>query len=394
MKRLWIPVFFATVFLAQALQGVVPQKWVIRTKDDFLKGKLNGISVSYGGVLSLSPKQEEINGPTEEFYLSLLVTREDVAYLGTGHSGKIFRMSKNAAPELYFQVPEMDIYCLAQDARGNLYAATSPNGKIYKITGKNDGKVFFNPREKYIWDMMFIKGDVLLAAVGENGGIYEITQQGEGRLILKVEENHILCLTKDSNGDILAGSGGKGLLYRMPKRKKASVLFESPFEEIRDIALDDKGNIFVAASGAVIRPRMEDTPVSVRGESEVTVAGAPSSLGPGDALTSVKNQPGALSVFLGGEEGLEDPVQRLLWHAVAAVAALHGAANTRHTQYSVHAEKDLLFIVHQQYRVFRALVMQIHIVHHSLPPLVFKTASTVRCYSLRRSGLTPQSPGI
>ncbi|MCK4645428.1 MAG: hypothetical protein KAU46_04170 [Candidatus Aminicenantes bacterium] len=309
MKRLWIPVFFATVFLAQALQGVVPQKWEIRTKDDFLKGKFNGISVSYGGVLSLSPKQEGINGPAEEFYLSLLVTRENVVYLGTGHSGKIFRMSKNAEPELYFQVPEMDIYCLAQDRRGNLYAGTSPNGKIYKITGKNDGKVLFNPREKYIWDMMFIKGDVLLAAVGENGGIYEITPQGEGRLILKVEENHILCLTRDSNGDLIAGSGGKGLLYRIPEKKKASVLFESPFEEIRDIALDDKGNIFVAASGAVIRPRVEDTPVSVRRQSEVIVTGAPSSLGPEDALTSVKNQPGAL--YRINREGMA----KRLWHS-------------------------------------------------------------------------------
>ena len=166
MKRILVTIAAATVFLAQALQGVTPQRWETRSKDDFLKGKFDGISVSYEGILSLSPKEEKLEGPAEEFYLSLLVTPEDVVYLGTGHGGKIYRVSKGGAPELYFQVPEMDIYCLAQDKKGNLYAGTSPNGKIWKITDKAKGEPFFDPREKYIWDLMFSDKGTLLAAVG------------------------------------------------------------------------------------------------------------------------------------------------------------------------------------------------------------------------------------
>ncbi len=307
MKRLLVPVFVTLVFLVQALQGVVPQKWEVRSKDDFLKGKFDGISVSYDGILSLSPKEEKISGPEEEFYLSLLITPDGVLYLGTGHGGKIYRIKKGGEPELYFQVPEMGIYCLARDRKGDLYAGTSPNGKIWKITDKRKGDIFFNPREKYIWDLLFVDRGVLLAAVGESGGIYEINKEGEGKLILKAEENHILCLKRDTNGDLFAGSGGKGLLYRISKAKKASILFESPYEEIKSIALDKEGNIYAAASGAVIKPKQEETPVSLIRETAVTVS--PSTPGTKEVLSLVRKQPSALYKI--DKQG----IAKRLWHS-------------------------------------------------------------------------------
>lgn len=321
MKRAWVPVFTVLVFLVQALHGVVPRKWEIRTKDDFLKGMFDEISVNYGGILSLSPKEEKMEGPAEEFYLSLLLTQEQEVYLGTGHGGNIYRISKSGKTELYFEVPEMDIYCLARDRKGNLYAGTSPNGKIYKITGKGKGAPFFNPREKYIWDLLFTQKGVLLAAVGENGGIYKINNRGEGSLVLKARENHILCIEEDRNGDIIAGTGGKGLLYRVPRRKKASVLFESPYEEIKSIALDEEGNIFAAAGGTVISPGKESkTLVPVKTGTDVTMTGTLSPLALKEALSLVQKQPGALyKISPGGIDkklwfSSDELIYSLLWN--------------------------------------------------------------------------------
>lgn len=254
MKRALVPFFVMSILFAQALHGVVPQKWEIRNKDDFLRGKLSGISVSYDGVLSLSPKEEPVEAPVEDFYLSLLLTPQGEIFLGTGHAGKIYKISKSGKVELYFQVPEMDVLCLARDRKGNLYAGTSPNGKIYKITEKGQGGPFFNPREKYIWDLFFIERGVLLAAVGESGGIYQINMEGEGIQILRTEENHVLCVEKDLNEDIIAGTGGSGRVYRVSRGKKPSILFESPYEEIRSVALDREGNIYAAAGGRIVSP--------------------------------------------------------------------------------------------------------------------------------------------
>ncbi len=311
----------AVFFLALALQGVVPRKWELQSKSDFLKGKFEGISVSFDGYLSLSPKEEEIEGPAEDFYLSFLMTPSGVVYLGTGHGGKIYRINPGGKADLYFQVPEMDIYCLARDRRGILYAGTSPNGKIYKITAKGEGEVFFNPNEKYIWDLLFIEHDILLAAVGETGGIYRINKEGEGNLILKAEENHILCLKKDKNENLFAGSGGNGLLYRLSPQGKASVLFESPYEEIKSIAFSEEGNIFVAAGGSMVKePKAKPSQVTLQSETDISVTVTPSVPPPLESPSLTKTQPSAL--YLVGREGIakrlwsskEDLIYSLLWY--------------------------------------------------------------------------------
>ena len=201
------------------------------------------------------------------------MTPEGTGYLGTGHGGKIYKISKDGKADLFAQTSEMDVTCLAMDKKGILYAGTSPNGKIYKITAQGKSEIFFDPSEKYIWRLLFTEDGTLLAAVGESGGIYAINTQGEGRQVFKAAENHILCLRLDKNADIIAGSGGNGLVYRVAKTGKASVLFESPYEEVRSLVIDLDGNIYAAAGGTSTRGRREDPTVSSSGrEAEVMIS--------------------------------------------------------------------------------------------------------------------------
>jgi len=275
--------------------GVIPQKWTLINFDDFLTGKFEGISVTYDGVLSLSPKEEIFEGPDEEFYLSLLVDSDGSSFLGTGHDGKVYKVTADEKFELYFQVPEMDITCLALDRRGNLFAGTSPNGNIWRITEKGEGEIFFNPQEKYIWDLEFTKNGNLLAAVGEGGGIYEINQDGQGALIFEVEENHILCMMWDENENLIAGSGGRGLLYRLAGGKKASVLYESPYEEIKGIALDKDGNIYAACGGKVTQPQPEKNTGSLsRAATDITIIVSAEAASPTPAVLLGDDQPSSL----------------------------------------------------------------------------------------------------
>ena len=272
-----VPVVVLLGLLGTGLFGVTVQKWLVRTSDDLLKGKSNGVSVSSEGVLFLAPKEESLDGPAEEFYLSLVSAPDGSLFLGTGHSGKVYKFSKEGKADLYFQAGEMDVTCLALDAGGVLYAGTSPNGKVYKITEKNKGEVFYDPSEKYIWALLPIDGGNLLAAVGESGGIYEISPQGDGRQVLKVQENHILCLKRDKNGDLFAGSGGNGLLYRITKAGKASVLFESPFEEVKSLDFDSDGRVIIGAAGTPSKGKREDLSLPAAAavsDVEITVTAA------------------------------------------------------------------------------------------------------------------------
>src|SRR4030066_1039832 len=297
-NRLKVMFFSGIDGLSSSLEAVVPRKWELPTKDDFLKGKLDGVSISYEGVLSLAPKEDKLEGPAEEFYLSFLLGQGGIAYLGTGHGGKIFRIGKDGKSETLFQVQEMDVTWLATDGEGALFAGTSPNGKVYRITGKDQGEAFFNPEEKYIWDLAFSNDGFLMAAVGEAGGVYKINQQGVGQRVLKAEENHILCLQKSGEGDFLAGSGGVGVIYRRSAGGRTSVLFESPYEEIKSLALDGSGNIYAACGGTPSRTRKEEAPeppVRISADVTVTAGGSATSSARTPAAPGASGkEPGAL----------------------------------------------------------------------------------------------------
>ncbi|MBS3819078.1 WD40 repeat domain-containing protein [bacterium] len=278
MKKIWI-IGVGVLFWVLSLAAVGPQKFELEGMRDFLEGKFKGVSVSYDGYLSLAPKDESLEGPPEEFYLSFLLTSEGAKILGTGHSGKIYKVSEEGKVSAYFKVPEMDIYCLVEGPKGNIFAGSSPNGKIYKITEQGKGEVFFDPPEKYIWDLMISEDGSLRAAVGERGGIYRVSLEGEGKKILEAEENHILCMKEDSHGNLIAGSGGQGLIYQITPTGKTSVLFESPYEEIKSISLDEKGYIYAAAGGKVTASNEGGKAVSLAEKAQtdlsVTVKAAP-----------------------------------------------------------------------------------------------------------------------
>jgi hypothetical protein len=307
-KKIWMVVILLTT--APMLLGVIPQNWELYRLDDFIAGKFDGISISHEGILSLSPKDEPMEGPAEDFYLSLVITSDGTRYLGTGHSGKIYKVGTNGQFELLCQLPEMDIYCLIQDRSGDLYAGTSPNGQIYKITTRGEFEPFFNPTDKYIWDLMFAENGALLAAVGESGGIYQINNKGEGRKIVEVEENHILCMRKTQDDALIAGSGGRGVIYRVVPGKKASILYESSYEEIKSIALDKQGNIYAAAGGEVVEPKKDASSLLPAGQSTaVTVTAASTAPLAQQVKSSEDEQPSA--VYRIDPEGLA----KKLWSA-------------------------------------------------------------------------------
>jgi WD40 repeat protein len=320
MNKIKILIFVFLLALAPLLQGVIPQKWELYRFEDYLGGKFEGISISHEGTLTLSPKVENLGGPAEDFYLSILITADGTKYLGTGHSGKIYKIGTNGQFELFCQLPEMDIYCLIQGRGGILYAGTSPNGQIYKINSQGTSEPFFNPSEKYIWDLVFAENGSLLAAVGESGGIYRISDQGEGVKILEVEENHILCMTRTRDKGLIAGSGGRGVVYSVVPGNKASILYESSYEEIKSIAQDREGNIYVAAGGKLVEPKKNALSLVPAAQStEITVTATPSASPTTKLVSTEEKQPGA--IFRINPSGLpkklwssdEELVYSLLW---------------------------------------------------------------------------------
>src|SRR4026209_333807 len=125
----------ATILLLAITGGAIyagqPVVWETSGRADLLKGDSRGISISDTGMLMLAPRLTEIFNTEQAFVWSSAVDAQGNVYLGTGHGGKIFRVSPDGRGSLFYDAAELDVTALVSGRDGALCAGTSPDGKVY-----------------------------------------------------------------------------------------------------------------------------------------------------------------------------------------------------------------------------------------------------------------------
>lgn len=263
-----------------------PQFWRLEGARDFLEGELLGLSVESDGRVRLAPATEMLHDTESPQVWALARDKKGVVYAGTGNEGKVFRLADGKA-SVFFDAEELEVHALAVGPDGRLYAGTSPDGKVYAIDAAGKAETFYDPPDKYIWALAFDKQAQLLVATGSEARIHRVDSKGQGQVVLTSPETHITALAVDAKGDVLAGSAPGGIVYRIDPSLKVSVLHDSGFKEVKALASGADGKIYAA----VIDGSAERTPARAPalpvpaplplgpegffGESVITVAPAP-----------------------------------------------------------------------------------------------------------------------
>jgi len=246
MKRETVfTIMFVMLTLSVFSSGV--KKKEVKHFNDFISGKLKGTAISKREKLVLGVKIDNISAPEEEYILSADVSPNGDIYVGTGHSGNVYKVGNNGKTEKVFSAKEPDVYAILVSGDKSVYFATSPRGKVYKRDPKGKISEFFNPDEKYIWDLKEDKAGRIICAVGGSGAVYSIDPKGNSKTLFIANDTHILSLYISSDNRIFAGSAPKGMLYEV-KNGKMSILDDTPKSEVRSICGDKKGNIFYVSS--------------------------------------------------------------------------------------------------------------------------------------------------
>ncbi len=238
------------VGLALPAVSVETKVWQVADFKTFLEGRLQGVSISKDGSLGLAPELKEVFNPDEALAYSLVADGRRNLYIGTGHQGKVFRVTPRGKSSLFFTAQEPDIFAMAAGPKGDLYVGSSPDGKIYRVTPDGKSSVFYEPHTKYIWALVFDSQGRLYVGTGDHGKILRVDRTGKGKVFFTSNQTHIMCLAFDHRGDLLAGSVPNGLVYRISPQGKAFVIYQSDLPEIHALAVGPHGDIYAAALGA------------------------------------------------------------------------------------------------------------------------------------------------
>ena len=261
---------FALLFLLIALvtplvYGGQPIIWQTGSRAELLKGESHGVSISDTGALMLAPNFSQLFNTEQPYIWSSAIDDQGNIYLGTGHDGRVFRVSSDGRGSLLYDASELDVTALAIGRDGALYAGTSPDGKVYRITADGHADVYFDPQDKYIWSLAFMTDGSLAVGTGDSGKLYRVRAAGakpESSLLINTNQTHVISLAISAQGDLIAGTDPGGLVLRISPEGKAFGLFDAQLREIHAIAPAPDGSIYVLGLG--------DAAATTRGQSGAT----------------------------------------------------------------------------------------------------------------------------
>ncbi len=259
--------------LAVAAPAATTTYWELNSYTDFLKGKLEGVSLARDGRLRLAPKTETLFTGEQPVIWSLARGPQSSVYLATGHLGQVYRVDGAGKSELIWTAPEPEVFAIAVDAKGVLYAGTSPDGKIYRIEAGKAAE-YFAPQTRYIWSLALAADGALYVGTGDGGKIFRVAAAGKGEVWYQSGQSHVTALALDGQGRLLAGTEPNGILYRITAKDKAFVLYDANLPEIRAIVPSADGGMYVAALGGAF------------GTKPAGAAGAVSAIGTGAVVST------------------------------------------------------------------------------------------------------------
>jgi hypothetical protein len=168
----------------------------------------------------------------------------------------VYRIDSNGAASVIWTADRPEVFALAANAQGDVYAASSPNGKIYRIRG-GQATEYFDPKARYIWALALASDGTLYAGTGDGGIVYRITGPAQGEPYYATGQGNVTGLMLDPQGRLLAGTEPNGILYRITAKDKAFALYDSTLPEVRALAATADGSVYAAGLGGALAKKIQ-----------------------------------------------------------------------------------------------------------------------------------------
>jgi hypothetical protein len=282
-----LTVLFLMSFAVSNAFGGEPVVWEMSSRTELLKGEARGVSVTDNGVLTLAPGFSQLFDTEQAYVWSTAVDTAGNVYIGTGHDGKIFRVTAAGKGSLLYKTSELDVTALVAAGDGSVYAATSPDGKVYRVTADGTATVYFDPTDKYIWSLAILNDGSLAVGTGDSGKLYRVRAAGakpESALLINTNQTHVMSLVVSKRGDLIAGTDPGGLILRISPDGKAFGLYDAPLREIHALAAAPDGSIYALA--------LSETASTTRAASQTAGSGDAAAAAAAAAITGAADDTG------------------------------------------------------------------------------------------------------
>jgi hypothetical protein len=300
--------------------------WETGTYAEFLKGKLQGLSLTSDGALAPGASIRKSTAIEQPVLWTVVPGPDGSLYAATGHRGKVFKIDAQGAITVVFSAEQPEVFALCFDSQGILYAATSPKGGVYRIE-KGKATEIFHPDAKYIWALLPTPQGGLFVATGDQGRIYRIDTAAKAETSSKpapyfeTGQQNVTSLALGPNGHLYAGSEPNGLLFDIAAKDQGTILYKSSLPEIHGLAIGSDGTVYASALGGGLNTRVGAQAAAAAAANTAVMASTPTVISVTDASDSAA---GGAPAQIGGLKSA-DPSKGAATSTITPLPATQGA---------------------------------------------------------------------
>jgi hypothetical protein len=210
--------------------------------------------------------------------------KTDALFAATGPEGKLFRITRAGAAQVYFDAEEQHLMSVAVAPDGTVFAGASDKAKLYRVSGPGRAAVLYD----------FGRTEVHALAIGKKGELYAIANElpagsygarrsgdattspaepaarpsktkGKGTLyvfdaegtptqLLDDKEEHYVSLTVGDDGKPYVGTGVEGRIYSVDEARNSVLVADVEERQVTAVVLAGKTQFVAGSDPAVLRP--------------------------------------------------------------------------------------------------------------------------------------------
>lgn len=218
--------------------------------ESFRKLELNGVELSEDGRVRPGWTATALEGPEARTVWRIVPTRGGIA-AATGDQGQVYLVS-GADSEILATLYNYEIFALAGDDAGTIFAAGAPSGAIVAIDRSGTERTLFTVPEGLVFDLSVGPDGHLYVASGERGRIYRVRLDGTADVVAETGDAHARRMAWARDGQSLwVGTNGRGLLERIdPGSGGVQIVYDCSEEEVVDLVPREDGSWLFAANPA------------------------------------------------------------------------------------------------------------------------------------------------
>lgn len=244
--------------LARPVAAISTRSFVLDDMTGLAAGELVHVAAFSDGHVETSVDLRRLALPDDVTIAWSAVRASDgTIYLGTGDTGRIYRVSADAVT-LFAETGQLLVSALALGEGGVLYAGTLPEGRIYAVetTGATAGTIreLVRPADadgshaaEHVWALTYdTSRHLLFAATGPEGRVYAIDRSGSASVYWDSTADHVMSLVLDGSA-LYAGTSDDAIVVRLTAPGTAEAIGDFPGNEITALAFRD-GRLVVGAN--------------------------------------------------------------------------------------------------------------------------------------------------